>query len=209
MTSMTPKEQKDLTQAIQANRRTLSLLDKRIDDLIKTNPSLLDEYDVDDKQPFFYAAVGPDKQIGMVMTVANLGENPSFGYVRMHPDSAFVLTRILVATTFADSGSGSVLQTTEKRGVFGLRFYDESSSRWITFTNQNAEPQQKAMFSSSAFTPFAAYNEGGFELPAECVFPRSAVIRVEAYVQDPEVVLLGVDVVRLQIVFGGYKVFGG
>lgn len=205
MTSMTPKEQKGLTQAIQANRRALSLLDKRIDDLIKINPSLLDEYDVDDKQPFFYAAVGPDKQIGMVMTTANIGENPSFGYVRMHPDSAFVLTRILVATTFEVPG----LSVTVKAGVFGLRFYDESSSRWITFTNQNAEPQQKAMFSSSAFTPFAAYNEGGFELPAECVFPRSAVIRVEAYVQDPEVLFTGAAVVRLQIVFGGYKVFGG
>lgn len=204
MTSMTPKEQKGLTQAIQANRRTLSLLDKRIDDLIKTNPSLLDEYDVDDKQPFFYAAVGPDKQIGMGITVANLGENPSFGYVRMHPDSAFVLTRILVATTFEVSGTS----TTINRGSFGLRLYDESSSRWVTFTNQNAEPQQKAMFPSTAFSPFAAYNEGGFELPAECVFPRSAVIRVEAYVQDSGG-LSGPSVVRLQIVFGGYKVFGG
>lgn len=206
MTSMTPKEQKGLTQAIQANRRTLSLLDKRIDDLVKTNPSLLDEYDVDDKQPFFYAAVGPDKQIGMVMTVANLGENPSFGYVRMHPDSAFVLTRILVATTL----EVATASTTINQGSFGLRFYDESSSRWVTFTNQNAEPQQKAMFPSTAFSPFAAYNEGGFELSSECVFPRSAVIRVEAYVQDPSVLLdSGADVVRLQIVFGGYKVFGG
>lgn len=205
MTSMTPKEQKGLTQAIQANRRTLSLLDKRIDDLIKTNPSLLDEYDVDDKQPFFYAAVGPDKQIGMVMTAANLGENPSFGYVRMHPDSAFVLTRILVATTLELTTDTS---TTRNAGSFGLRFYDESSSRWVTFTNQNAEPQQKAMFPSTAFSPFAAYNEGGFELSSECVFPRSAVIRVEAYVQDPEI-LSGPSAVRLQVVFGGYKVFGG
>lgn len=206
MTSMTPKEQKGLTQAIQANRRTLSLLDKRIDDLVKTNPSLLDEYDVDDKQPFFYAAVGPDKQIGMVMTTANVGENPSFGYVRMHPDSAFVLTRILVATTL----EVATASTTRNQGSFGLRFYDESSSRWVTFTNQNAEPQQKAMFPSTAFSPFAAYNEGGFELSSECVFPRSAVIRVEAYVQDPSVLLdSGADVVRLQIVFGGYKVFGG
>jgi hypothetical protein len=197
---VTPKEQKTLTQAIQANRRALSLLDKRIDDLIKTHPSLLAEYDVEDKQPFFYSVVGVDKEAGIPITAANVGENPAFGYVRMHPDSAFVLTRIHAAVTsqFATD------VTTGYDVGFGFRFYDESSSRWITFTNQNNEPQQKAVLPSSAFTPYDSLNEGGFALPAECVFPRSAVIRVEAYVQQ-----FPANATRLQLVFGGYKVFGG
>lgn len=203
---MTPKEQKMLTQAIQANRRALSLLDRRIEDLIKTNPSLLDEYDVDDKQPFFYSALGVDGAAGIPITLANVGENPSFGYIRMHPDSAFVLTRIHAAVTFAPPPLPSQPQLFNTRYAEGLgfRFYDESSSRWITFTNQNAEPQQKAVLPSSAFTPYNALNEGGFALPAECVFPRSAVIRVEAYVQH-----FPTDAARLQVVFGGYKVYGG
>jgi len=203
---VTPKEQKTLTQAIQANRRALSLLDKRIDDLVKTHPSLLAEYDVEDKQPFFYSVVGVDKEAGIPITAANVGENPAFGYVRMHPDSAFVLTRIHSAVTFAPPPLPFQPQLVSTRYDvgFGFRFYDESSSRWITFTNQNNEPQQKAVLPSSAFTPYDALNEGGFALPAECVFPRSAVIRVEAYVQQ-----FPVNATRLQLVFGGYKVFGG
>lgn len=203
---MTPKEQKTLTQVIQANRRALSLLDKRIDDLIKTNPSLLDDYDVDDKQPFFYSALGVDGEAGIPITAANVGENPAFGYVRMHPDSAFVLTRIHAAVTFEPTPLPFQPQLVNTRfaGGLGFRFYDESSSRWITFTNQNAEPQQKAILPSLAFTPYDSLNEGGLLLPAECVFPRSAVIRVEAYVQR-----LPVNATRLQVVFGGYKVYGG
>jgi hypothetical protein len=202
---VTPKEQKTLTQAIQANRRALSLLDKRIDDLVKTHPSLLAEYDVEDKQPFFYSAVGVDAEAGIPITVANVGENPAFGYVRMHPDSAFVLTRIHAAVTSQFAPLGPVTSVTTGYDVgFGFRFYDESSSRWITFTNQNAEPQQKAVLPSSAFTPYDSLNEGGFVLPAECVFPRSAVIRVEAYVQQ-----FPPNATRLQVVFGGYKVYGG
>lgn len=200
---MTPKEQKGLTQAIQANRRTLSLLDKRIDDLIKTHPSLLNDYDVDDKQPFFYGAVGVDGEAGIPITTANVGENPAFGYVRMHPDSAFVLSRITSAVTFAPLLTPTLTTTRYARGL-GFRFYDESSSRWVTFTNQNNAPQQKAILPSEAFTPYDSLNDGGFMLSAECVFPRSAVIRVEAYVQD-----FPVQAQRLQVVFGGYKVFGG
>jgi hypothetical protein len=203
---VTPKEQKTLTQVIQANRRALSLLDKRIDDLVKTHPSLLAEYDVEDKQPFFYSAVGADGEAGIPITVVNVGENPAFGYVRTHPDSAFVLTRIHAAVTSQfTTGLPPVTDVTTGYGVgFGFRFYDESSSRWITFTNQNAEPQQKAVLPSSAFTPYTSLNEGGFALPSECVFPRSAVIRVEAYVQQ-----FPPDATRLQVVFGGYKVYGG
>ncbi len=203
---MTPREQKTLTQAIQANRRALSLLDKRIDDLVKTHPSLLAEYDVEDKQPFFYAAVGVNGDAGIPITVANVGENPAFGYVRTHPDSAFVLTRIHAAVTSQfTTGVPPVTDVTTGYDVgFGFRFYDESSSRWITFTNQNAEPQQKAVLPSLAFMPYDSLNEGGFVLPAECVFPRSAVIRVEAYVQQ-----FPPNATRLQVVFGGYKVYGG
>ena len=96
---MTPTEQKGLTQAIQANRRALSLLDKRIEDLAKTHPSLLAEYDVDDKQPFLYGAIGTDNKLGILIDSATPQENPAFGYIRTHPDSAFVLTRISMASS--------------------------------------------------------------------------------------------------------------
>lgn len=203
---MTPKEQKVLTQALTANRRALSLLDRRIDDLLKAHPSLLADYDVEDRQPFFYGAIGSDGQLGMEVTAANVGENPSFGYVRMHTDSAFVLTRVSAGLT-TNPGAGDSTPTEAAFGI-GLRMYDESSSRWITFTNRNGEPQQKAVFPVEAFSAFNAYNEGGFDMPAECVFPRSAVIRVEAYVVDSTAINpLGTE--RLQVVFNGYKVFGG
>lgn len=203
---MTPKEQKVLTQALTANRRMLSLLDRRMDDLLKAHPSLLDDYDVEDRQPFFYGAIGSDGQLGMEVTAANVGENPSFGYVRMHTDSAFVLTRVSAGLT-TTPGAGASTSTSRAFGI-GLRLYDESSSRWVTFTNRNGEPQQKAVFPVESFSAFSAYNEGGFDMPAECVFPRSAVVRVEAYLVDPtSIQLLGPE--RLQVVFNGYKVFGG
>lgn len=203
---MNPTEQKVLTQVIQSNRRALSLLDKRMDDLLKTHPSLLDEYDVEHKQPFFYAALGVDGEAGIPITAANVGENPAFGYVRTHPDSAFALTRLHAAITFAVGfvdPSTPILTTRFGQGL-GFRLYDESSGRWITFTNQNNDPQQKAVLPSQAFTPYNPLNEGGFDLSSECIFPRSAVIRVEAYVQD-----LPSQATRLQLIFGGYKVFGG
>lgn len=204
---MTPKEQKTLTQAIQANRRALSLLDKRIDDLVKKHPSLLMEYDVEDRQPFFYSVVGVDGEAGIPITAANVGENPAFGYIRMHPDSAFVLTRMHAAITrqFSAVVPGDVDRVATGFGIgYGFRFYDESSSRWITFTNQNNEPQQKAVLPMEAFSPYDSLNEGGFDLSSECVFPRSAVIRVEAYVQT-----FTVNTTRLQLAFSGYKAFGG
>lgn len=208
MTTMNAKDQKTLTQAIQANRRALSLLDKRIDDLVKRYPSVLSDFDVEQRQPFFYGAVGSDGQLGMEVTAANVGENPSYGYIRTHPDSAFVLTRICAGLT--RNPGASVTFTTSYQSYLGLgfRLYDESSSRWITFTNHNNEPQQKAVFPAAAFSPYPAYNEGGFDMPTECVFPRSAVIRVEAYVQDLSIITPpGVE--RLQVVFSGYKVYGG
>ena len=200
---MTPTEQKGLTQAIQANRRALSLLDKRIEDLAKTHPSLLAEYDVDDKQPFLYGAIGTDNKLGILIDSATPQENPAFGYIRTHPDSAFVLTRISMASSEQPFGAfnGTITRRVQD---FGVRFYDESSSRWITFTNQNNEPQQKATLPCEVFSPFNAYNEGGFGLPAECVFPRSAVIRIEAY-RRPTFS----NTLRLQVVFQGYKVYGG
>lgn len=201
---MTPKEQKVLTQALTANRRALSLLDRRMDDLLKVHPVLLADYDVEDRQPFFYGTIGSDGQLGMSVTAANVGENPSFGYVRMHTDSAFVLTRVSAGLTINNAAGTS---TSTAFGI-GLRMYDESSSRWITFTNRNGEPQQKAVFPVEAFSAFDAYNEGGFDLPAECVFPRSAVVRVEAYLVDQTADLL-FSTERLQVVFNGYKVFGG
>jgi len=205
---VTPKEQKVLTQALTANRRALSLLDQRIDDLLKFHPSLLADYDVEDRQPFFYGAIGSDGQLGMEVTAANIGENPSFGYVRMHTDSAFVLTSISAGLTTTGPEEEEVSRPTNPAFGIGLRMYDESSSRWITFTNRNSEPQQKAVFPVEAFSAFNAYNEGGFDMPAECVFPRSAVVRVEAYLLDTTV-LLPVNTERLQVVFNGYKVFGG
>lgn len=213
---MTPTEQKTLSRALQANRRVLSLLDQRIEDLIKTYPSILDEYDVDDRQPFFYGALGSDGQLGIEVSIANVGENPAFGYVRGHPDSAFVLTRVNVAVTrqasatssVTFSAQGAVLSGLAPVQGLGLRFYDESSSRWITFTNLDTQPQQGAVVPVEAFSAYAAYNEGGFAMPAECIFPRSAVIRVEAYVLNPSV-LTPPGTERLQVVFGGYKVYGG
>lgn len=210
---MTPKEQKALTQAIQANRRSLSLLDKRIEDLAKTHPSLLNEYDTDDKQPFFYAVVGVDGQIGIdIETTTTSDTNPAFGYIRMNPDSAFVLTRISMAQSAQPFGPNLGTLTTRANSSiqgapppqFSVRFYDESSSRWITFTNQNNEPQQKATLPVEVFSPYSAFNEGGFLLPAECVFPRSGVVRVEAYVDGS--MFSGY---RLQVLFQGYKVYGG
>lgn len=208
---MTPQDQKILTQSIQANRRSLSLLDKRLDDLSKSRPSILSEYDTYDKQPFFYAAVGPDNQIGIPVVSsgasATTDVNPAFGYVRTNPDSAFVLTRISMASTEFPFGLaiGSVTRRVQEpgSGLFGVRFYDESSSRWITFTNRDSQPQQRATLPVSLFSPYASYNEGGFTMPCECVFPRSAVIRVELYRLETG----GMN--RLQVVFQGYKVYGG
>lgn len=212
---MNPKEQKVLTATLQANRRALSLLDKRIDDLVKTNPSLLEFYDVDDKQPFFYCAVGVDGQSGIpistnvaVPSSLNRGENPAFGYIRTHPDSAFVLTSVAACLTRGFLGSAEKTINTSVNGI-GFRFYDESSSRWISFTNQNNQPQQKATFPSEAFSPLPALNEGGFLLSAECVFPRSAVIRVEAYEESSLGQFLLNTSLRVQVVFFGYKVYGG
>lgn len=216
---MTPKEQKILTQSIQANRRALSLLDRRIDDLLKTYPSVLEDYDTEDRQPFYYGAVGVDGQMGIPFTAANVGENPAFGYVRTHPDTAFVLTGINVAVSRTSTAVGVTTTITSAtsdssdgaRGfMMGLRIYDESSSRWITFTNQNNEPQQKATFPTASFSAYSAYNQGGFAMTTECVFPRSAVLRVEVYAQNPS--RFGVappESQRLQAVFAGYKVYGG
>lgn len=209
---MTPKEQKVLTQAIQSNRRALSLLDKRIEDLIKSKPSMLDDYDVDDRMPFFYGAVGSDGQLGIPLQKAGpnspgtTGDNPGYGFVRMHPDTAFVLTRITAAITFFNT-SGT---TTIPASGVGFRFYDESSSRWITFTNFNNEPQQKTIVPIETFSPYAAYNEGGLLMAAETTFPRSGVVRVEVYMQDVPAQWTNLtNAVRVQVVFGGYKVFGG
>ncbi len=202
---MTPQEQKVLTQALEANRRALSLLDKRMYDLSRTDPSVLQDFDVEDKLPFFYSAVGADGQPGIPFTTANIGENPAFGFVRMQPDSAFVLTQVHAAQQQIASGFTDV-PTVPMRGL-GLRFYDESSSRWITFTNQNNEPQQKATIPSESFSPLKSYSTGGFALPAECVFPRSGVIRVEVYVVNAS--FASALPTRAFVVFGGYKIFGG
>lgn len=213
---MTPKEQEVLTSVLQANRRALSLLDKRIDDLMKSNPTLLETHDVEHRQPFFYCAIGSDGESGIPKTSRLVGltqvlDNPAFGYIRTEPDSSFVLTSIAVCLsrrlreTIITVNGGATTNDAAKE--VGLRFYDESSSRWITFTNQNNQPQQNATFPSETFSPYSSFNEGGFALSAECVFPRSAVIRVEAYYSTPTSLNLFSD--RLQVVFGGYKVYGG
>lgn len=202
---MTPKEQKALTQAIQANRRMLFLLDQRLDALAKIDPTLLAEYDAEERLPFFYTAIGSDGEGGL--TIPALGENPSFGYVRMHTDSAFVLTRVSISLK-QDVDTATNFDRTAL-GV-GFRLYDESSSRWISFTNQNNEPQQKAVFPCEPFSPRPAFSEGGFLFPAECVFPRSAVLRVELYLEDPSF-LFGAPTSawRAYFWFHGYKIFGG
>jgi hypothetical protein len=201
---VTPQEQKALTRAITSNRRSLALLDKRINHLRDSYPDLLGDADGDERQPFIYAAIGADGQVGIPFTAANTGENPAFGYIRMHPDSAFSLTSISAARL-----SRTASLNTEQAfilGHVGFRFYDESSSRWITFTNHNNEPQQKARFPSEAISSLSVFNTGGFRMPAECVFPRSGVVRVEAYtIQTPSVSFPS----RALVVVSGYKTFGG
>jgi hypothetical protein len=208
---VTPKEQKVLTSVLQANRRALALLDKRIEELSKTNSLLSEEWDAEKYQPFFYVAEGADGQSGIPFRQQNGGENPAFGYVRVQPDSAFVLSSVSVClTTIVDS----TRVVADPFSGLGLRFYDESSSRWISFTNQNNEPQQKAKFPSAAFSALRSFNEGGFALPTECTFPRSAVVRVEVYNEAglPDFVtgiLIQPRNYRAQVVFYGYKVYGG
>ena len=210
---MTPKEQKVLTAALQANRRTLSLLDTRVAELTAVVGSSLEEHGQEDQYPFFYVAEGVDGQAGVPFTPQNnREENPAFGYVRMQADSAFVLTAISFAVTVRLLAGANAL-TTPFSGI-GLRMYDESSSRWLTFTNQNNSAQQKTKFPSTAFSSLSALNEGGLTLPAETVFPRSAIVRIEVY----ETVITGREAqsfdpstiqARAQVVFSGRKVYGG
>jgi len=197
------------TAAVQANRQLFSLLKDKIACLSKKEADVAMAWAVDDnKAPFFYSAQGSDGHAGIAMSLTSFGPtNPSFGYVRMQSDAAFVATRMyaMVSRKIADQtlffGQPSLAIAS-----IGFRIYDESSSRWITVGNREQNATQDVTTSLRVVGPSDYFSAGGLELPADCTFPRSATLRVEAYSMAS---LEGLQEFRVYFIFGGYKVYGG
>lgn len=227
MTVLTEKQQ--LREAIVANRRMLKLLDQQIDELRKLEPTVaVDLADPDRHQPYAYVVEGADKQAGIqvlpptstpVNAPNSVGfQNPYYGYVRVQSDAAFVVTRIFVCAlgdSFPDRGSNRLAHvdapTADSTWGISLKLYDESSNRWLLLANNGSQVQQNTAVPSYLFGALPISSSGGLEIPTECVFPRNAVIRAEAYIQrwtsEPT---RGISVLkRVHVVFHGYKVYGG
>lgn len=204
---------KHLAAAVVANRRMLKLLDQQIDELSKIEPGVAaDLTDPDRHQPFSYVVAGVDGRAGIVMEGAAAGsggQSPQFGYIRIESDAAFVATRAFCCeqtiNLLAGTPSGFAFDATTWDLFFGLslRAYDEGSQRWLFMANQRQFIQATAV-PSSLFGALPITSEGGIELPAECVFPRNGLVRIEAYQQHS-----AGGGQRIYFILHGYKVFGG
>lgn len=200
------------TAVVQANRQLFSLLKDKVACLSKQEADVAMAWAVDDnKSPFFYSAQGSDGHPGILMSLSQFGpSNPSFGYVRMHSDAAFVATRLYAVVEITISGvvDHSFVQDGHTfPGGVGFRIYDESSGRWITVGNREQNAVQDVTTALGVVSPYDYFSVGGLELPADSTFPRSATLRVEAY--SFKDLSLGYTEVRVHFILGGYKVYGG
>ncbi len=197
---------KELTALLQANRYGLSLLDRQIAELGRVRPEAflaLDDLQRDSEKPYSYATEGSDKQSGILINATNTGfGNPYFGYVRVQSDAAFVATRLFACYEKSNLYYDFFDQTFSASGrALDLRLYDESNAKWLGLAN-NGQSMQNVGISAQMFAPVTTQARGGLELPAECTFPRNALIRVEAYFQTAPAVN---D--RVHVIFHGYKAY--
>lgn len=214
--------------AIKANKRALSLLDKMIAETSEVDGDLaVDALLGDQSLPFSYVTLdGVDGLPGVNLTVADraagntlLGPTqPYYGFVRVQSDAAFVATRVFaVARMVTDVVAAPVYwdaPSAESCYGFQLRLRDESNAREINLSyNAQQIPQQAVALPLSLFGQSHFSAQGGLELPAECVFPRNATIRVEAMftsgLDDAPTAAPQVSACRVGLIWHGYKVFGG
>ena len=205
---------KHLAAAINADRRLLKLLDQQLEELLRVGPELaLDLVDPDRRQPFVYIAEGVDGQPGIPLLVASAGfQNPNFGYIRMQSDSAFVVTGAYACGGIALTSAPILLDVpnfSTNNNPLHFRLYDESSNRSLSLVSNAQNAARDVAVPAEVFGAANPVFSGGLEIPAESVFPRNAVVRVEAYARDSAGSSPTDATQRVYFMLLGYKVFGG
>lgn len=211
---------KQLAAAINADRRLLKLLDQQLEELLRVEPELaLELVDPDRRQPFVYVTEGADGLPGIPLVQASNGfQNPNFGYIRMQSDAAFVATHAYACASVLQSPIGQALRqdfldvplfSSSGDNPLHFRLYDESSNRSVSLISNAQNAARDVAVPAEVFGSVNPVFSGGLELSAESVFPRNAVVRVEAYARDSSGATPAAAVERAYFMLLGYKVFGG
>lgn len=218
---------RELDLALKANKRMLTLLDMAIAEAGEVDGNLLLD-DLDDQSlPFSYVTLDGVDQLPGVNMIGQAAANgdqmgitqPFYGFVRTDADSAFVLGSIFCAVLYNRTSFGVETAkplywdapSAEAFNTIAMRLYDETNARWINLSyDETQTPTQNVGLPISMFGQLFASSQGGLKLPAECVFPRNATIRVEAaFTVDPAGVSATAKQTRVAVIFHGHKVFGG
>jgi hypothetical protein len=188
----------ELSAALRANRQALSVVDKHLREL--SDPSFDDLLD-QGRQAFCYGVVGSDGEAGIPLGTAFGPNNPYSGFIRMQSDADFVATRVLAVTSWV-ANNFEQFRPAASSIALGFQLYDVSSARNISLLGGDAD-----YLPYTLAAPSAQY-DNGIDLPAECNFPRNAVVRVDV-IQDFDTATYNLDDVRVYFLLFGYKVFGG